>query len=170
MVMNTTTITTTRPPGALRKPVGTAYIKFWLDTQTAAVLPMQDVQEVVALPAQRLTAMPTMPLPMLGLMNRRSRVLWVVDFGLLLGYCRLEPNLREYSLIMVQAEAIALGLAVHKLEGMVWLRPETIQPVPAHLTHHSLDHLAGCIMQEQGVLWVFQANSIVRSPILHQQP
>ncbi len=170
MVMNSTTITTLRPPGALRKPVGTAYIKFWLDGQTAAALPMQDVQEVLALSTQRLTAMPTMPLPMLGLINRRSRVLWVVDFGLLLGYCRLEPNLREYNLIVVQSEAIALGLAIHKLDGMVWLQPEAIQPVPAHLAHHGLTHLEGCILQEQGILWVFQAQSIVRSPILHQQP
>ena len=167
-MVNPTTLTKLEPLGTLRNPVGTAYIKFWLDAQTPAVLPMHDVQEVVALPAQRLTAMPTMPSPLLGLMNRRSRILWLVDFGLLLGHCQLEPNLREYSLIVVQAEAIALGLAIHKLEGMVWLRPETIQPVPDHLAHPGLEHLVGCIVQQQETLWVFQAASIVRSPLLHQ--
>ncbi len=167
--MNTTQITTRRPPWALRKRVGTAYIKFWLDPQTPAVLPMQEVQEVVTLPAERLTAMPTMPMAMLGLINRRSRVLWLVDLGLLLGRSRLESNLREYDLIVVNADGITVGLAVQKLDGMVWLKPETIQPVPEHLANDGLSHLEGCIVQPQEVLWVFKASSIVRSPILHHQ-
>jgi positive phototaxis protein PixI len=167
--MNTTQITKQPPSWGLRKRAGTAYIKFWLDPQTPAVLPMQDIQEVVTLPAERLTAMPTMPMAMLGLINRRSRVLWLVDLGLLLGRSRLESNLREYDLIVVNSDGITLAVAVHKLGGMVWLKPETIQPVPDHLTGDGLSHLEGCIIQPQEVLWVFKAVSIVRSPILHHQ-
>lgn len=159
----------TSSPGQLRKSLGAAYIKFWLDAQTQAVLPIQDVQEVVTLPAHRLTAMPTMPMPVLGLINRRSRVLWLVDVGLLLEHSQLESNLREYHLIVVQAEGIVLGLAVHQLENMTWLRPETMQPVPSHLASQGFNHFAGCMTTESGLLWVLQASSLVRSPLLHQR-
>jgi positive phototaxis protein PixI len=156
-------------PGELRKPLGAPYIKFWLDAQTPAVLPMQHIQEVLSLPAQRLTAMPTMAMAMLGLINRRSRVMWLVDFGLLIGRSRLEPNLREYDLVILNADTITVGLAVQRIDGMVWVQPETVQPVPEHFAANLLGYLEGCVVQEQDVLWVFNAKSIVRSPILHQQ-
>jgi positive phototaxis protein PixI len=169
MTSSSTSSLLTSPPGALRKPVGTPYIKVWLDSQTPAVLPMQHIQEVLSLPASRLTAMPTTPMAMLGLINRRSRVMWLIDFGLLLGRSRLEPNLREYDLVVVRADSITIGLAVQKIEGMVWVKPETIQPTPDHLAANLLGYLEGCVIQEDEVLWVFNAKSIVRSPILHQQ-
>jgi positive phototaxis protein PixI len=156
-----------RPVSALQKPPGSAYIKFWLDAETPAVLPMSDVQEVLRLPAQRVTPMPAMPTPMLGLISRRSKVFWLVDFGLFLGRSRLDFSLRDYELMMIAADAISIGLAVPQIDGMVWLKPETMQPIPKQHESNRVDCIAGYIRQEQQVLWVFSAKPIVRSPILH---
>jgi twitching motility protein PilI len=130
---------------------------------------MQHIQEVLSLPAQRLTAMPNMPMAMLGLINRRSRVMWLVDFGLLIGRSRLESNLREYDLVVIHVDSITVGLAVQKIEGMVWVKADTIQPLPDHLAANLLGYLEGCVIQERDVLWVFNPKNVVRSPILHQQ-
>jgi len=46
---------------------------------------MKQVQKVLVLLPKRLAPMPNMPACILGLTNRRSRVLWVADLANLLG-------------------------------------------------------------------------------------
>lgn len=149
---------------------GDAYLRFELCPQTSAVLFMRYVQEAMVLPARRLTPMPNMPACMLGLMNRRSRVLWVVDLAQMLGLAMLDANTQQYSLVLVQVGTIALGLAVQQVEGITWINPDQIQPSIGQVIPTLVPYLRGCTVQQQEqkqeMLLVLDAEPIVQSPIL----
>ncbi len=153
----------TRP----QKILGDAYLKLSIDQAVHAVLLMKQVQEVLVLPASRLTPMPNMPSCILGLMNRRSRVLWVVNLAQVLGTGHLESSTQHYSVAIARFGQLALGLAVHQIEGMCWLPSEEIQPPPPHISPGMINYLVGCVLQNQQVLLVLNAESIVNSSALH---
>jgi positive phototaxis protein PixI len=156
-----------------QKPSGDAYLKFHLAHQISAVFSMRHVQEALVLPSRRLTPMPNMPISMLGLMNRRSRVMWVVDLAQLLGL-NLQTNLQQYklqySLVMIQVGAVPLGLAVQQIEGLTWIVPDAIQSPIGQVSTALVPYLRGCVLQKQEqkqeLVLVLDAEAIVQSPIL----
>ncbi|GAB4377152.1 MAG: chemotaxis protein CheW [Elainellaceae cyanobacterium] len=148
---------------------GDAYLRFELCPQTPAVLVMRHVQEAIVLPARRLTAMPNMPACMLGLMNRRSRVVWVVDLPQLLGLSMLDASIQQYHLVMIQVGAISLGLAVQQVEGIAWLEPDRIQSPIGQVIPSLVPYLRGCALQlreqSQDILLVLDAEAITQSSV-----
>ncbi|KAM3099016.1 chemotaxis protein CheW [Phormidesmis sp. 146-35] len=151
-----------------QKVLGEAYLKFELTPDTPAIVSMKSIQEVLALPAQRLSAMPKMPACILGLLNRRSHVLWAVDLAKLLGIGRLDSRAQQYDLILVRSGAQAIALAVHRVEGMIWLPPDEIQPPPSHAATHLVGYLRGCVLQEQQLFLALDTEAILQSSVLHQ--
>lgn len=142
------------------------YLKFRLDSQTWAVLAMQYAQEVLVSPAQRITPMPNMPPAVLGLLNWRSRVLWVVDLAHMLQLQPLEANVQKYNLAIVRVGELPLALAVQQVEGVTRLAPDTIQSPVGTVTAGLIPFLQGCILQQQDILLALDAEAIVRSPAL----
>jgi twitching motility protein PilI len=163
MTISALTPPANRPPHVL----GEAYLKFLLDPQTPIVLPMKQVQEVLVLSANRLTPMPNMPACIIGLMNRRSRVLWVADLTRLLGTPALDLNTQQHSLVIIRPGTISLGVVVQRVEGMVWMTPDQIQPPPSHVPASLLTYLKGCVLQDQEIWFVLDAPSLLQSPVLH---
>lgn len=152
------------------KPVGDAYLKFRLNAQTPAIFSMRSVQEALVLPARRLTPIPNMPAAMMGLMNRRSRVIWVVDLAQLLELSTLDMNVQQYTLILVQVGTVPLGLAVQQVEGMIRLQADEVQSPVGQVSAALVPYLRGCALQEQPqkpeMLLVLEAEAIVQAPIL----
>jgi positive phototaxis protein PixI len=148
--------------------VGDAYLKFRLDLQTPAVLLMKQVQEVLVLPANRLTPMPNMPPCVMGLMNRRSRILWVVDLPQMLGLPFSHSYTQQYNLVILRAGTIALGALVQRVEGMVWLPQEQVMPPTNHVPPHLVSYLRGCILQDREILLVLDAEAILQSSHFRQ--
>ena len=144
-----------------RKVTGEPYLRFQVTAGMVAVLSMRQVQEVRILPAHRLTPMPNMPAPVLGLMNHRSRVRWVLDIAQLLGLAPLESNQQQYELLLLQMNTIALGLAVQRIESTTWFPASTMQPLPEEIPPALVPYLQGCVVQEQSVLWVLNPEAIV---------
>ena len=166
--MNTSALV--RSSSSSNRTSGEAYLRFELCPQTSATLFMRHVQEAMILPARRLTPMPNMPACMLGLMNRRSRVLWVIDLAQMLGLAMLDANTQQYHLVLIQVGPIALGLAVQHVEGITWINPDRIQPSIGQVIPSLVPYLRGCTIQQQEqkqeMLLVLDAESITQSPIL----
>lgn len=166
--------TAVNPVSALALPersvLGDAYLKFRLNPQTAAVIAMRSVQEALVLPARRLTPMPNVPAPMLGLMNRRSRVIWVIDLAQLLELSMLDPNVQQYQLMLIQIGTVPLGLAVQQVEGMVRFQPDEIQSPIGQVSAALVPYLRGCALQQQDqkqeIVLVLDAEAIVQAPLL----
>jgi positive phototaxis protein PixI len=152
------------------KPSGEAYLKFQLGRQTPAVFSMRHVQEAMVLPTRRLTPMPNMPSPILGLTNRRSRISWVVDLPQLLGLPPLDANAQQHTLILVQVGAVSISFAVQQVDGITRLPTDEIQSPRGQVTSALVPYLRGCILQQQDtkpeILLVLDAEAIAQSPLL----
>lgn len=153
-----------------QKTTGDAYLKFWLTPEIPAAISMQSIQEALVLPARRLTPMPNLHPVMLGLLNRRSRICWVIDIAQLLGVSLLDFTTQQYTIVLLQVGNIPLGLAVHRVEGSVRLQPDQIQPPLGQIAASLVPYLRGCALQQlpdrQEVLLVLEAEAIVQSSVL----
>jgi positive phototaxis protein PixI len=149
--------------------VGDGYLRVQLLPDVDALLPMLQVQEVVSLPASRLAPMPNMPPCILGLMNRRSQVLWVVNLVQLLGLPSLPQTQRDYSLVVIRSAGLTLALVVQQIKNHSWIAPESIQPVPEQLSPRLQPYLRGCLLEETALALVLDADAIANSAALHQQ-
>jgi positive phototaxis protein PixI len=152
------------------KASGEAYLKFQLGRQTPAVFSMRHVQEAMILPTRRLTPMPNMPAPILGLTNRRSRISWVIDLPQLLGLPALDTNAQQHTLVLVQVGAVSLSFAVQQVEGISRFQTDEIQSPRGQVTSALVPYLRGCILQQQEpkpeILLVLDAEAIAQSPLL----
>ncbi|HSM83303.1 MAG TPA: chemotaxis protein CheW [Nodosilinea sp.] len=146
-------------------PLTQSYLRFGLGTQ-AALLPTRQVQEAIATPAARITPMPNMPPALLGLINRRSQVLWVVDLALLLGLPTAYPNSQQYNLVLLQIGAVILGLRVSSIDGILSLPPQHMQPAPTHVPPGLVPFLRGCVLQDGVVLLGLDGEALLRAPAL----
>jgi positive phototaxis protein PixI len=146
-------------------PLTHSYLRFTLGGQPA-LLPTRQVQEAIATPAARITPMPNMAPALLGLINRRSRVLWVVDLALLLGLPTAYPNSQQYNLVLLQVGAVSLGLRVSQIDGILSLPPQHLQPAPTHVPPGLVPFLRGCVVQEGAVLLALDGEALLRAPAL----
>jgi twitching motility protein PilI len=165
--MNTSALALRTNQYTNKKNLGDTYLKFQLSQQTPAVLSMSRAQEVVVLPVERLTPMPNMPPFVMGLLNRRSKVLWLIDLARMLGLPGDLSNVQHYNLIIINSGSVSLGLIVQAVEGVVRLTPESIQSPLGQVSSGLVPYLRGCVLQEQEILLVLDAEAIMRSPLLH---
>jgi positive phototaxis protein PixI len=152
-----------------QNPIGAAYLKFEIGQGISVMFGMKQVQEVLVLPPQRLTPMPNMPACILGLTNRRSHVLWVADLAKLLEIGVLDSSPQQYDLVILKSIAGAIAVAVKRVDGILWVPPETVQPTPGHIAVSLIPYLRGCVLQGQELVLVLDAELILQSAIFQGQ-
>lgn len=147
------------------KPIGDRYLSFYLNRQTPTLLLMEYAQEVIIVPTSRLSLMPNMPECVLGLLNRRSRVLWVVNLAQLLELPASESSDRQYQIIIIHVKQVKLALVVQSVEGVKYFPHQNSQASTEIFTTLA-PYISGCIAQENETLIVLDAEKIVNSPNL----
>jgi positive phototaxis protein PixI len=128
-------------------------------------LPMAQAQEAIAIPASRVTPMPNMPACVLGLLNHKSRVIWVVSLPQMLGLESQNLNVQQYNIAIIRSGKTSLGLVVPAIQGVVRLDVDMVQSIEGEVRPEQVPYLRGCLNQEQEMLWVLDAESIVRASI-----
>jgi twitching motility protein PilI len=154
-------LTLISPPAPASKNQGETYLKFQLTHKTPAVLAMSQAQEVIVLSPARLTPMPNMPPHVLGLMNRRSRVLWVIDLALMLGLSSTPVPIHQYNIIILRNQSFSLGAVVQSVASVVRLTANTISPPPGQISSNLLPYLRGCSLLEKELLLVLDGEGII---------
>ena len=144
-----------------------SHLKFALGEHTA-LLPTHQIMEVVTIPTASLTPMPNMPPAMLGLINRRSQVLWVTDLALLLGIPVSAPNTQLYNLILLQIGQTLVALRVQEIMNILSIPGEKICPPPSNTSTWLMPFLRGCFLQDGEVVLMLNAEAILRAPALQQ--
>ena len=86
------------------------YLQLQLGQNIPAILSMENTQEVFTVSSKRITPMPNMPESVVGVLNQRSRIFWVVNFPQMLGLPPVDINSQQYSLALIRANGIPLGL------------------------------------------------------------
>lgn len=151
----------------LHKTLGDTYLRFQLEQQTPAILSMEYAQEVLIVPVGRITPMPNMPKCVLGLLNRRNRVLWVVDLAQMLKLQPLDTNTQQYNMAIIRVGKVPLGLVVQEIKGVTRFTSDCIQSPSGLVTSNLMPYIDGCILQNKEIFLVLNAEAILHSPILH---
>jgi positive phototaxis protein PixI len=142
------------------------YLKFYLNQQTAAILAMNYTQEAVIIPVESITAMPSMPTCILGLMNWRSRIIWAIDLSKILNLASVENRLHQYSVIVIKVESTLVGLVVQEIKGITKFMPDEIRSPIGQVASSLVPYLRGCVSQQDETLLVLDAQAIVNSSVL----
>ena len=160
---------------------GAACLGFELNEYTSALFSMNQVQEVIVLPSHHITPMPNMPSCVFGLSTRRSRVMWLVDLAHMLLSTPLPSNIRNYNVVVIRVAQTAqqqnvlmstvhshmlLGLVVPTMRGVVHLSPDLIQTPKGHFAPNLTSCLRGCLLQQDEMMLVLDAEAIAHSPVL----
>jgi len=117
---------------------------------------------VVIIESDRLTPIPNMPPWIMGLLNQRSRIFWVIDLPHFLGLAPIHSEGDNYNLAIVRIEEKAVGLRLDTVEGIIRFAPENIQS-PVGVVPSALEpYLSGCILYAEEILLVLEAAAIVQ--------
>ncbi|MCP6761595.1 MAG: chemotaxis protein CheW [Fischerella sp. CENA71] len=143
------------------------YLRFQLNKQAHAVLPMKYTQEAIVAPVETITSIPNMPSCILGLMNWRSHIVWVVDLPRMFNLESLDYRFRQFNIVMIRVESLFLGLVVQEIRGTTKFMPDEIRSPVGQVASSLVPYLRGCVVQQKEVLLVLDAQAIVQSSILH---
>jgi purine-binding chemotaxis protein CheW len=112
----------------LQTPEGDLHLRFFISSGLEFALPALGVREVVAPSPDRITPVPNSSPLLLGILNLRGQVIWVVDIGQFLGDGPpLNTDRTEISVIAIESEEVIVGLAVDRIVGTDWLDADQIR-------------------------------------------
>ncbi|MEB3231515.1 MAG: chemotaxis protein CheW [Leptolyngbyaceae bacterium] len=149
-----------------KKESGTPYLKFLINLNTPALLPMKDIQEATVLPSRLLATMPNMPPYILGLANRRSRVIWVIDLSQVLGLEEISFISQNHDAIIVKNGLFWAALAIYKIEGIVRFEDDVIKSTPSYISPTLTPYMNGYISQNDNMSLLLNVEAIAQSPLL----
>jgi positive phototaxis protein PixI len=144
-----------------------SYLEFKLNQETGALLSINHIQEAISVTITSVTAIPNMPNCILGLMNWGSHIIWVVDLPKMFNLERFDHRLRQYNIIVIQIEAMILGLVVQEIQGTTKFTTDDIRSPLGQVASSLVPYLCGCIVQQDEILLVLDAKNILESNILH---
>lgn len=158
------------------------FLRFHLGVDTTAVLPVEQMVEVLNIPVNQIVPIPHMPAWVMGVYNWRGEILWIGDLGHLVGLPPLYQQTlsrSNYTAIVIHSsqkltgkQATSqitnrkmLGLVVNRVEDMEWCNPDLIQSPPqSAVTTELVPFLRGYWMKSNGeMLVVLDSNSIIAS-------
>jgi twitching motility protein PilI len=141
--------------------LGPPYLSLQIEAQTRIALPMQSTQEVLRVPSLRITPIPNLNPAIIGLLNQRSRIFFVVDLALILG---LQSNLksqREYNIAIIRDGKNSLGLAVPEIKGMTRISEDKIKSPIGTISPNLIPYLRGCIFDSNNLVLILEPSAIM---------
>ena len=153
----------------LQEGLGDPYLRLQLADGIPTAIPMEAAREVLVVPAEQISPIPNMPDCLLGLLNQRSRVFWVVDLSIMLGYAGLTANTRQYNIVILQVGQIPLGLAVPSVQGVTRFPVDIIQSPIGTVAPTIAPYLRGCLPEEREILLVLDPDAIVHASVLQRK-
>ncbi|HEY9833291.1 MAG TPA: chemotaxis protein CheW [Stenomitos sp.] len=165
------------PPNHSTPPsVTQQFLRFHLIPHTTALLPIQQLTEVLTIPPGQIVPISHMPPWVMGVYNWRGEILWMIDLGHLIGltpWHQQENNTSAYPVIVLQShpnpattttvKSLMLGLVVNRVEDIEWFNPDLIQsPPPSPMAVELLPFLQGYWLKSNGdMLAVIDGSAIM---------
>lgn len=125
------------------------FLRFYLEPDTAALLPVTQLLEILKLPVGQIVPLPHMPSWVMGVCNWRGEILWTIDLAELVGLTPCDrqqtSDISTYTAVVLQvnqqvnlsnnpsastAESQTIGLVIEQIDDIEWCNPDTIQPPP----------------------------------------
>ncbi len=156
-------VSTALPTKGANASVGEMFLRFALDRHTTAVVPMHQTQEALVLPSERVSTIPNLPSCVLGLFNRRSSLLWLVDLPELLGLEPIDRHSHRFELVLLKVGQTPLAVAVKAIQGVVRFAPEDIKSPIGSFNPAFTPYLRGWILKEQELVLVLDPEAIINA-------
>lgn len=126
-------------------------LRFPLDEQSSALLPLEQIAEIIRVNVMEIMPVPEMPSCIFGISNWRGEMLWLVDLNYLLGGLPMSQGrqiLASSVAMVIQVQSQFLGLVVQQvndieLHELKQLQPATIGLFPPKLLPFVLGALPG---------------------------
>jgi positive phototaxis protein PixI len=140
------------------------FLRFHLMPNTTALLPIQQLTEVLTIPISQIVPIFHMPPWVMGVYNWRGEILWMVDLGHLVGLTpwHQQPiSTSAYTAVVLQAhskqttsinvQSQMLGVVVSRVEDIEWCNPDLIQSPPSStVTPELVPFLRGYWLKSNG--------------------
>lgn len=136
------------------------FLRLYLMPDTTALLPIQQVTEVLIIPKGQIVPISHMPPWVMGVYNWRGEILWMIDMAHLVGltpWHQQESNVSTYTAIVLQGHSnqakanLMLGLIANRVEDIEWCNPDLIQSPPSSaLTPELIPFLRGYWLKSNG--------------------
>ncbi|MBW4636763.1 MAG: chemotaxis protein CheW [Gloeocapsa sp. UFS-A4-WI-NPMV-4B04] len=150
----------------------TDYFHVQLRQGMEVVLPLDSAVEVITLNQKEICPIPGVSPALLGVVNQRGKLLWVLQLSDFLGLAkspkqRLQDNLILLVVTTESANSSAIGrecqlaCVVSALKGIVTLNSIKIKPVSARLAPNLGSFLSGVTEIEQSVVGVLNVNTVL---------
>lgn len=147
-----------------------AYLRLILNDRLTALVPMVAAQQVMVVTPSQLTVMPNMPELVMGLLNYRNRVVWVIDLAQLLGLDPLRSDAPYCTVALIGRAAKRLGVAVSDVRGILRLAAGAIQSPVGTVSAALVPYLKGCCLVEGHLCLVLDAEAIATAPLKVMTP
>jgi positive phototaxis protein PixI len=159
----------------------TRLLRFRLQGNETALLPLDSIQEVLQVPKQGLLQVPGVAKSVLGVSSSRGAILWMVDLAVLLGLNSAAPQAPDQpwqalnrgqqflSTITIHAAGECLGLVVPQVMDIETHATKLIQPPSADLFPAQLmPFLEGYLTRSCSP--IFNASALIEHLQLQRQP
>ena len=159
-------MTTTALDSSVAAVVSQQFLSFWVPPDIQAMLPTQQLTEILSLSPNQIVPIPDAPSQVMGVCNLRGDVLWLVDLGYVLGQAPLfQQGYRQvnFSVIVVRHQDCTLGLVVQQIGEMLWYKSSEIYPIANAPNAPKLSPcLQGCWLTPQGkTLWFLDCEALI---------
>ncbi|MBE9127853.1 purine-binding chemotaxis protein CheW [Coleofasciculus sp. LEGE 07081] len=150
------------------------FLRFYLEPDTTALLPIQELIEVLTVPVGQIVPIAYLPAWVMGVYNWRGEILWMVDLGHLLGltpWYQQEISASTHRAVVLQVcdsdniNNQMLGLVVNRVEDIEWCNPDVIKsPASSTLTPELEPFLRGYTLKSNGeMLLLLDGEAILSS-------
>jgi twitching motility protein PilI len=151
---------------------GLPYLSLRLNPNVTVAVQLKNVRETLVLASDRFTQMPNVHPCLMGLVEHRSNVFWVLDLPQLLGFAPLETNTIETHIAILQIGDGFLGLGIYRTERVIrFAETEVVSPQDSPMTKipaEIVPFLRGWLTQSEGShpnLYVLDAEAIAKSTL-----
>jgi positive phototaxis protein PixI len=149
------------------KTTGEMFLRVQLDDRTTAVIPMLHTQEAIVLPVGRISVMPNLPAPVMGLFNRRSSLLWLVDLPEILGLKPIDRHVQSYDIALLKVNEAPLAVAVRSILGVIRFEQAEIVSSVDKFNPALAPYLSGWILRDQESILVLNPAAIINAQVLN---
>jgi twitching motility protein PilI len=150
-----------------RAIAGLPYLSLLLDREVTVAVQLKYTKETLVLSTERLTQMPNVHPCLMGLIEHRSNVFWVLDLPKLLGFTATDSTAIDLHIAILQIGGAFLGLSVDRIGRVLrFTEPEIVSPIQLpqiKLPNETMPFLRGWIAQPQGMsnnLYLLDAEAI----------
>lgn len=141
---------------------GLPYLTLQLDRHTTVALQLKFVRETLVLPAERFMQMPNVDPCLIGLVEHRSNVFWVLDLPQLLGFSSVDTAISDTHIAILQTGNMFLGLGTYRIGRVKRIIDADIRsPTSDSLPPEMIPFLRGWVDDDQKI-YILDASAIAK--------